>query len=61
MYPLSSWPIASSGRLTPDGIVDEADGAVTVRAKSTNGPTGMFKFAFGAEGKVEGIAIELSN
>lgn len=49
------------GQLTPDGIVGETDGAVTVRAKSTNGPTGMFKFAFGADGKVEGIAVELSN
>ena len=47
------------GQLTPDGIADEADGAVTVRAKSANGPTGMFKFMFSADGKVEGIAIEL--
>lgn len=49
------------GKLTPDGIVDDADGAVTVRAKSTNGPTGMFKFLFNAGGKVEGIAVELGN
>ena len=49
------------GQLTPDGIVDDADGAVTVRAKSTHGPTGMFKFMFGADGKVEGIGVELSN
>jgi CubicO group peptidase (beta-lactamase class C family) len=49
------------GQLTPDGIVDDADGNVTVRAKSTNGPTGMFKFMFNPEGKVEGIGVELSN
>jgi len=49
------------GQLTPEGIVEEADGAVTVRAKSPNGPTGMFKFVFGAEGRVEGIEVELSN
>jgi hypothetical protein len=49
------------GPLTPEGIAEETDGAVTVRAKSANGPTGMFKFAFGADGKVEGIAIELAN
>ena len=48
------------GQLTPEGVVDDADGAVTVRAKSTNGPTGMFKFMFGADGKVEGIGVELS-
>jgi CubicO group peptidase (beta-lactamase class C family) len=49
------------GKLTPEGIADEADGAVTVRAKSANGPTGMFKFLFNADGKIEGIAIELGN
>ena len=49
------------GPLTLDGIAEETGGAVTVRAKSTNGPTGMFKFMFGADGKVEGIAVELGN
>jgi hypothetical protein len=49
------------GQLTPEGIAEESDGAITVRAKSANGPTGMFKFGFDAEGKVEGIAIELNN
>jgi hypothetical protein len=49
------------GQLTPEGIAEDTGAAVTVRAKSANGPTGMFKFAFNAEGKVEGIAIELGN
>jgi CubicO group peptidase (beta-lactamase class C family) len=49
------------GQLAPDGIVEDAEGAVTVRAKGANGPTGMFKFKFGADGRVEGIAVELSN
>jgi CubicO group peptidase (beta-lactamase class C family) len=49
------------GQLTPEGIAEDTGAAVAVRAKSANGPTGMFKFAFNAEGKVEGIAIELGN
>lgn len=49
------------GQLTPDGIVDDTDGKVTVRAKSANGPAGMFKFMFNPEGKVEGIGVEIGN
>lgn len=49
------------GHLDPEGIVDDADGKVKVRARSANGPVGMFKFMFNAEGKVEGIGVELGN
>lgn len=52
---------ADLGQLTPDGIADDADGAITVRAKSANGPTGMFRFMFAGDGKIEGIAVELNN
>ena len=48
------------GRITPQGIVDDSGGAVTVRAASAKGPTGTFKFAFNAEGKVEGVGVELN-
>ncbi len=47
------------GQLTPDGIAEETDEAVTVRAKGTNGPTGMFKFMFAADGKLDGIGVEI--
>ena len=49
------------GQITPQGIVDDSGGAVTVRATSAKGPTGTFRFAFNAEGKVEGIGVELGN
>jgi CubicO group peptidase (beta-lactamase class C family) len=49
------------GQLTPDGIVEDADGKVTVRAKGANGPTGAFTFTFNADGKVAGIGVELGN
>ena len=49
------------GQLEPVGIIDDADGKVAVRAKSGNGPTGTFKFMFNAEGKVEGIGVEIGN
>lgn len=47
------------GPLTADGIIDEADNKVSVRAKGANGPTGLFKFMFNPEGKLEGIGVEI--
>ena len=49
------------GQLTPEGVIDDADGKVSVRAKSTNGPDGTFKFMFNADGKVEGVGVEIGN
>jgi CubicO group peptidase (beta-lactamase class C family) len=49
------------GQLTVEGIIEDADGKVTVRAKGANGPSGAFKFTFNPEGKVEGIGVELGD
>jgi CubicO group peptidase (beta-lactamase class C family) len=49
------------GQLEPIGIIDEADGKVAVRAKSANGPPATIKFLFAADGKVDGIGVEVGN
>jgi CubicO group peptidase (beta-lactamase class C family) len=47
------------GHLEPDGIVDDAGDRVTIRAKGSNGPVASLKFMFAADGKVDGIGVEL--
>ena len=48
------------GSLTLEGIVGTEGDSVTVRAKSTNGPTAVLKFMFKADGKLDGVGIELN-
>ena len=49
------------GQLEPVGTVEDAEGKVSVRAKGSNGPTGTFTFMFAADGKVDGIGVEIGN
>ncbi len=47
------------GHLEPDGIIDDASDHVTVRAKGSNGPVATLNFMFAADGKVDGIGVQL--
>lgn len=49
------------GQLTPEGITGTADGQVSVRVKSANGPRGTLAFGFNDAGKVEGVRVELGD
>jgi hypothetical protein len=49
------------GRLDPEGIVEDVDGQVTVRAKSGNGPVATLKFMFASDGKLDGIGVQVGN
>ncbi len=49
------------GRLDPEGIIEDANGQVTVRAKSANGPVATIKFMFAPDGKVGGISVQVGN
>jgi CubicO group peptidase (beta-lactamase class C family) len=49
------------GQLAPEGIIEDTGAEVTVRAKSSNGPVGTFKFMFADDGKVAGIGVQLGN
>jgi hypothetical protein len=49
------------GQLEPEGIIEDTGDEVTVRAKSSNGPVGTFKFMFADDGKVAGIGVQLGN
>jgi len=49
------------GQLAPEGIVENADDRVTVRAKGANGPVATFRFMFASDGKLDGIGVEAGN
>ena len=49
------------GKLDPEGIVEDTGDQVSVRAKGSNGPIATLKFMFAADGKVDGIGVELGN
>ncbi len=49
------------GRLDPIGIIDNEGSEIAVRAKSANGPVATLKFMFAADGKVDGIGVEIGN
>jgi CubicO group peptidase (beta-lactamase class C family) len=49
------------GSLAPEGIVESAGDQLTVRAKASHGPVGMFKFMFAADGKLDGVGVEIGN
>jgi CubicO group peptidase (beta-lactamase class C family) len=49
------------GRLEPEGIAETEGDKITVRAKSANGPVASIKFMFAADGKLDGIGVEVGD
>jgi hypothetical protein len=49
------------GHLELQGIVEATANEVTVRANGSKGPKATLKFMFAADGKVDGIGVELNN
>jgi CubicO group peptidase (beta-lactamase class C family) len=47
------------GHLEPLGILERDDAAITVRARSANGPHASLKFNFAIDDKIQGISVEL--
>jgi hypothetical protein len=49
------------GRIEPEGILSEHDGAVLVRVKSERGIPARFRFLFDPSGKFDGVGIEVGD
>ena len=49
------------GRIEPEGVLNEEEGAVLVRVKSERGIPARFRFLFEADGKFDGVGIEVGD
>lgn len=49
------------GRLDPKGILEDRGDQVAVRAKGSKGPVALLEFRFAADGKLDGIGVELGD